>query len=129
MGRDKFDFLASCDVFIHPSRWEAGVPFSVLDALELARPCLVSSGSFFNFFQQHAAGMQVPPTKEGIAEGLQYMAKASAERLDAMGCAGRLAVLQEFSWQRTAQKLLQAYARRPTRLSQQDLRSDVSAVA
>jgi len=113
MAQDKFNFLASCDVFIHPSRSEAGVPFSVLDALELAKPCLVSSGSFFgHFFQQHAAGMQVPPTQEGVAEGLKSMAEASADHLEAMGAAGRQAVLREFSWERTAQKLLQAYDRR-----------------
>jgi glycosyltransferase involved in cell wall biosynthesis len=114
IGQDKFDFLASCDVFIHPSRWEAGVPFSVLDALELAKPCLVSSGTFFgDFFQRHAAGMQVPPTTEGLADGLRRMAEALADRLEAMGVAGRHGVLQEFSWERTAQKLLRAYDRPP----------------
>ncbi|MGO9403592.1 MAG: glycosyltransferase [Terriglobales bacterium] len=130
MAQDKFDFLASCDVFIHPSRWEAGIPFSVLDALELAKPCLVSSGSFFgNFFQQHAAGMQVLPTKEGVAEGLQYMAEASADRLQAMGANGRQAVLREFSWERSAQKLLQAYDRRHRWLSQGEGREGAPAVA
>ena len=109
----KFNFLASCDVFLHPSRWEAGIPFSVLDALELAKPCLVSSGSFFgSFFQQYPAGMQVPPTREGVANGLLYMAEASADQLRAMGACGRHSVLQEFSWERTAQKLFQAYDRR-----------------
>jgi len=109
---EKFNFLASCDVFLHPSRWEAGVPFSVLDALELAKPCLVSSCNFFgNFFEQHGAGMQVSPTEEGVADGLKYMAEASTEQLVAMGAAGRQAVLREFSWERTAQKLLQAYRR------------------
>jgi len=113
MGQDKFNFLASCDVFIHPSRWEAGVPFSVLDALELAKPCLVTSGNFFgDFFQQHAAGMQVLPTREGVAEGLRYMAEASTDHLEAMGADGRQAVLREFSWEHTAQKLLHAYGRR-----------------
>lgn len=129
MGQDKFDFLASCDVFIHPSRWEAGVPFSVLDALELSRPCLVSTGSFFNFFQQRTAGIQVPTTKDGIAEGLQFMAQASADRLEAMGSAGRRAALQEFSWQRTAQKLLRAYDPRHTWLPQEERRSDAPVVA
>jgi glycosyltransferase involved in cell wall biosynthesis len=114
MGHDKFNFLAACDVFIHPSRWEAGVPFSVLDALELGKPCLVSNGHFFNpFFQQHEAGIQVAPTVEGIAEGLQFFALASDSQLGAMGAAGRKAVLQDFSWNRTARKLLQAYEHVP----------------
>jgi glycosyltransferase involved in cell wall biosynthesis len=130
MALDKFNFLASCDVFIHPSRWEAGVPFSVLDALELAKPCLVSTGSFFgNFFQQHAAGMQVPLTADGVANGLRCMAEARADELEAMGAAGRQAVLREFSWERTAQKLLRAYDRRHSWLSQEERRGGAPAVA
>jgi glycosyltransferase involved in cell wall biosynthesis len=109
MGHDKFNFLASCDVFVHPSRWEAGAPFSVLDALELARPCLVSDGKFFDFFKSHSVGMQVPPTVSGVAEGVRNLAEASADELEAMGANGRQAALREFSWKSTAQKLLQAY--------------------
>lgn len=110
MGQDKFNFLASCDVFIHPSRWEAGVPFSVLDALEVAKPCLVSIGSFFgDFFQRHSAGLQVAPTAAGVADGIRHLAEASTHQLQAMGVDGRAAVLREFSWERSAQKLLQAY--------------------
>jgi glycosyltransferase involved in cell wall biosynthesis len=112
IGPPKFDFLASCDAFIHPSRWEAGVPFSVLDALEIAKPCLVSDGSFFsNFFRQHLAGIQVQSTTDGIAVGLRYLAQASDAELQKMGTNGRNAVLQEFSWERTAQKVLEAYGR------------------
>lgn len=115
-GQDKFDFLASCDVFIHPSRWEAGVPFSVLDALEVSKPCMVSRGNFFGeFFQKHDAGIQVFPTTEDVAAGLRYMAEADAEQLQAMGARGRQAVLREFSWERTAQTLLLGYERARSR--------------
>jgi glycosyltransferase involved in cell wall biosynthesis len=130
MGQDKFNFLASCDVFVHPSRWEAGVPFSVLDALELSRPCLVSNGRFFgDFFQRHAAGMQVPPTAVGVAEGVRYFAEASADELNSMGATGREAVLREFCWERSAQKLLHAYERRHRWLSVEEKHGDAPAVA
>ncbi len=108
--QEKLNFLASCDVFLHPSRWEAGVPFSVLDALELAKPCLVSNGNFFGqFFRQHAAGRQVALTAEGVGEGLQYLAEASSADLRAMGANARRGVLSDFSWERTARKLVRAY--------------------
>jgi glycosyltransferase involved in cell wall biosynthesis len=130
MGQDKFNFLASCDVFVHPSRWEAGVPFSVLDALELARPCLVSTGRFFgDFFQRHDAGIQVLPTTAGVEEGLRYFADASTDKLDVMGATGREAVLREFSWECSAQKLLDAYARQHRWKSQEEKRCDAPAVA
>jgi glycosyltransferase involved in cell wall biosynthesis len=41
-GKEKWDVLASADVFVHPSRWEAGTPFSVLEAMLAAKPVLVS---------------------------------------------------------------------------------------
>lgn len=108
-GSEKFDFLASCDAFIHPSRWE-GLPFSVLDALEVAKPCLVTNATNFgDFIQQHRAGVQVPPTVEGVREGLRYFAEASTKELREMGERGRQAVLREFSWSKTAEKLLRAY--------------------
>jgi glycosyltransferase involved in cell wall biosynthesis len=130
MGQDKYNFLASCDVFIHPSRWEAGVPFSVLDALELAKPCLVSNGSFFgDFFQRHTAGVQVPPTTGGVAKGIRYLAEASADQLEEMGANGRKAVLREFSWESSAQKLLQAYDRQHRFPSQQEGPRGAAAVA
>ena len=130
MGQDKFNFLASCDAFIHPSRWEAGVPFSVLDALELAKPCLVTNGNFLgDFFQRHSVGMQVPPTAVGVAQGLRYLAESSADQLETMGTDGRKAVLREFSWERSAQKLLQAYDLRHRFLSQEEGRGNAPAVA
>jgi glycosyltransferase involved in cell wall biosynthesis len=130
MGQDKFNFMASSDVFVHPSRWEAGVPFSVLDALELAKPCLVSNGKFFgDFFQRHDAGIQVPPTTAGVAEGLRYFAEASTDKLDAMGATGREAVLREFSWERSAETLLEAYSRGHRRASHEEKRCDAPAVA
>lgn len=130
MGQDKFNFMASCDVFVHPSRWEAGVPFSVLDALELARPCLVSNGKFFgDFFQRHVAGMQVPATVDGVAEGILYFAEATKRELDAMGAIGREAVLREFSWERSAETLLQAYGRRQPSRSAEEKHDDAPAVA
>lgn len=109
LGSEKFDFLASCDAFIHPSRWE-GLPFSVLDALEVAKPCLVTNATNFgDFIERHRAGVQVPPTVEGVREGLRYFADASTKELKEMGERGRQAVLREFCWSRTSERVLQAY--------------------
>jgi glycosyltransferase involved in cell wall biosynthesis len=109
---EKFDFVSSCDVFLHPSRWEAGMPFSVLDALEIGRPCLLTNAPHFgNFMSRYLAGLQVPPTVDGVAAGLRYFAHASRDLLTTMGAAARRATLQEFSWEITAAKLVEAYER------------------
>jgi glycosyltransferase involved in cell wall biosynthesis len=110
VGRERFDFLFSCDAVVLPSRSEAGIPFSVLEALEAGRPCLVSeAANAENFFRRYRAGLQIPPTVEGVAGGLRYFAGAAAEDLRAMGEEGRRGVQQEFSWEGTADTLLRAY--------------------
>jgi glycosyltransferase involved in cell wall biosynthesis len=91
---------------------------------------LVSTGRFFgDFFQRHDAGIQVLPTTAGVEEGLRYFADASTDKLDVMGATGREAVLREFSWERSAQKLLDAYARQHRWKSQEEKRCDAPAVA
>ena len=110
--KEKFDFLASCDAFLHPSRWEAGIPFSVLDALEVGKPCMVTDAAFFgDFFRRNRAGLQVPATIDGVAKGLHRLAASSDEDLRRTGIQGRSAVLREFSWKRTAAGILAGYQR------------------
>ncbi len=110
--KEKFDFLASCDAFLHPSRWEAGIPFSVLDALEVGKPCLVTDAAFFgDFFRRNHVGLQVAATVDGVAKGLLYLTNSSEEDLRRMGMQGRSAVLREFSWEWTAKRILDGYER------------------
>jgi len=108
-GKEKFDFLASCHAVILPSRSE-GLPLSVIEALELGKPCLVSeAASLGDFLQRHKAGMQFPPTIQGVANALLFFQRSTEEELGVMGAEGRRAALDEFSWARSSAKLLRAY--------------------
>lgn len=109
VGREKFDFLASCDGVILSSRSE-GLPLSILEALEVGKPCLVTeAANLGDFFRCYGAGLQVPATVDGITEGLRFFVTASSEELRHMGEEGRRGVLRQFSWERTAKILLRAY--------------------
>ncbi len=109
-GREKFDLLVGADVFVHTSRWEAGVPFSVLEALALGKPCLVSTeASPGDIIRQHQAGVVVKPQVEDIANGLRYFSSLSQVELSKMGENARRLADAEFNWRNTATILIDAY--------------------
>jgi glycosyltransferase involved in cell wall biosynthesis len=110
LGQEKWELLASADAFVHPSRWEAGIPFSVLEAMAVARPLLLTAAADpQGIAQQVGATIRVHPEPDSIARGLEALATKSTDQLLAMGSAGRRLVEREFSWERTATKLLAAY--------------------
>jgi glycosyltransferase involved in cell wall biosynthesis len=108
-GKEKFDMLSACDVFVQPSRSEA-MPFAPLEALAMQKPCLVTNSTGFrDFFQKYRVGLSVEPSVDGIAEGLRHFAGLTSDKLKAMGVLSQQAVLQEFRWGLTAQRLCHAY--------------------
>lgn len=108
-GLEKFHLIGSCDVFVHTSRWE-GLPFSVLEALVMARPCLLTSPADpFGLTRKHSAAVVVEPTAEAISHGLRILAGRPRQELEKMGRRGRKLVESNFTWLRTAQILVDAY--------------------
>ncbi|HZB51926.1 MAG TPA: glycosyltransferase, partial [Mycobacteriales bacterium] len=111
-GREKFDLLAAADFFVQPSRWEAGVPLAVLEALCVGRPCLVSRPADpTSCIPRHGAGLVVEPTVAGVAAGLRQLAAASDETLAEQGRRAGLLARTEFTWPKAARTLTEAYAR------------------
>ena len=109
-GQRKIDLLRATHVFVHPSRWEAGVPFSVLEAAALARPCLLSTAADpAGILGRNGAAVCVEPTIEAIAEGLSQLSATSSDALRELGVRARELVMREFSWSRTAGVLIDAY--------------------
>ncbi len=109
-GQEKWDVLASADVFVHPSRWEAGVPFSVLEAMLAARPLLLTEPADPGGRVARAGGGVVASlAEEGLVEALSRLARANAGELQSFGRAARVLAHTEFRWERTTQKLLEAY--------------------
>jgi glycosyltransferase involved in cell wall biosynthesis len=109
-GDEKWSLLAAADVFVHPSRWEAGVPFAVLEAMLASRPILISrSADPDGIIRSRKAGVVVDPHVESIASGIRAMGAMGADELQTMGQRGRALIDQEFRWERTVQILLAAY--------------------
>jgi glycosyltransferase involved in cell wall biosynthesis len=114
--KKKFDFLAGTDVFVHSSRWE-GVAFSVLEAAAVGKPCLVTHAADpCGMLERYQAGIIVEPQGAKIAQGIRQLAAKSADELQAMGARARQMVGVEFSWERIAKVLTEAYVTPPSML-------------
>lgn len=110
-GREKFDLLASGDVFVHTSRSEAGLPFAVLEALACARPCLVSRRADpLGLVAAYRAGVVVEPEVDQVATSLVHLAAVPAEQLAEQGRRARHLVERELSWRKTCDILDAAYS-------------------
>ena len=108
-GKEKWDVLASADVFVHPSRWE-GFPFVVLEAMLAGRPLLLTEPADpGGIVRQEEAGIVVPVDEDELAKAIMRVAEAQTDDLEALGTAARALVDREFRWERTTQTLLEAY--------------------
>jgi glycosyltransferase involved in cell wall biosynthesis len=111
-GADKFELLAAADFIVHPSRWEAGVPISVLEALAVGRPCLVSHAADPQaIIARYDAGVVVEPTVAAVARGLEQLGGASKATLRRQGERATVLAREEFSWPSVARTLVDGYAR------------------
>jgi len=109
-GEEKHNFLAGSDVFVHPSRWEAGVPFSVLEAAASAKPTLLSSGADpSELFRRHGAGLHVETHPASVAKAIEQFATMDGEALRAMGGHARSLVERDFAWEPIARTVVEAY--------------------
>jgi glycosyltransferase involved in cell wall biosynthesis len=111
-GQTKWDLLAGTDTFVHPSRWEAGLPFSVCEAMAARRPVVVTpSADPDGLVERYGAGMISTPDAHGLAEAIRRLADAETQDLVAMGGQARSLVMQELNWQTIAQRIVDGYTR------------------
>ena len=70
-GEEKKTFLRRADAYVHPSRWESH-SIALLECLALGIPSVVSAAIHIApALSEHAAAIVVPPTPEGLADGLR----------------------------------------------------------
>jgi glycosyltransferase involved in cell wall biosynthesis len=107
-GQEKESLLNRASLFLHTSRWE-GLPLSILEAMAHGAPCLVTQGTnFADVIRTSGTGYCAGESDEEIAAA---MASVNLKETPAMGIRARQLVEKEYSWERVADRLLQAYQR------------------
>jgi glycosyltransferase involved in cell wall biosynthesis len=98
-GADKVAFLAACDGYLHPSRWES-FGIAVVEALAMGIPSLVTrSCHIAGVLEEGAAASVVDPEPRPLAAG----AAALSSRID-LSEGARHVVAEHFDWTRCAQR-------------------------
>jgi len=107
---EKDALLKECDFFLHPSRWEAGVPFAALEALSFAKPCLVSRAvDREGILEKDKAARLIEVSAESIAGGIEALVAEDAGKLAALGDRARGVCRDHFSWKASCIQLTAAY--------------------
>jgi glycosyltransferase involved in cell wall biosynthesis len=107
---EKDALLKECDFFLHPSRWEAGVPFAALEALSFAKPCLVSRAvDREGILEKCQAARLVEVSAESIAGGIEALVAGDVGELAALGDRAREVCRNHFSWEASCVQLTESY--------------------
>lgn len=113
LGRIPYDDLpgvyASADVALAPT-FTDNVPFWVLEAMASGLPVVASRvGGIPEVVTEGENGVLVPPgSVSGLASGLSGLLRDDGRRV-ALGRAARTAMIERFTWSRTAAETIQLY--------------------
>ena len=109
-GEEKAGLLRDCDLFVHPSRWEAGVPFSVLEGLAYGKPVIVTPEVDRESLLAGSPAVEVVDgSVEMIAEKIAAFTSVLPDRGEEFAGEARRLCEEHFSWKASAMKLTEAY--------------------
>jgi len=104
----KSSVFFDADLFVLPSHSES-FGMAVVEALAHAVPVLTTTGTPWSMVQEAGCGWWVPPSVDGLADGLRRATSLDREELLTMGEKGRSLVSKEFGWKRIADLMLSTY--------------------
>lgn len=120
-GDKKFDYLKYSDFFVHSSRWE-GLSFSIIEALAMGIPCLVTAAANpCGFIGPYNAGLEVAFNADDIARGFLHLSKLESGQIQEMNEQAKLLVERECHWEKIARTITAAYSNYSTQRKILDL--------
>jgi glycosyltransferase involved in cell wall biosynthesis len=109
-GAEKFGLLRSAACFCLPSRQE-GFSVAILEAMACRVPVVVSENCHFPEVAETGAGRIVRLDADAVAAALLDVASVDAVQRRQIGDAGRRLVEERFTWEKVAERSIQAYRR------------------
>jgi glycosyltransferase involved in cell wall biosynthesis len=102
-------YMDACEIFCLPS-WLEGFGIVYLEAMAHGKPVIgVQGQGVERIVREHQTGLLVPPRDaDAVARAIETLL-GEPQRAQQMGHRGRQLVLQEFSWEKHAERLLTLY--------------------
>jgi glycosyltransferase involved in cell wall biosynthesis len=108
-GVEKRRLLEDCYALVQPSRWE-GLPFSVLEALAIGRPVVITERTnVASLVQEHRAGIIVDAHPEAISAGIRQLLDLPPSTYEEMCNNARQLVRSHFTWQESSMEMAKRY--------------------
>jgi glycosyltransferase involved in cell wall biosynthesis len=107
-GKDKFALISRANIYALPS-YSEGFSNSLLENLAAGKPVLITPGCNFPQVVEAGAGLCVDPERGCLEEGLKNLLDMPRGTLAEMGSRGRRLVMEEFTWEIAARKILAVY--------------------
>jgi glycosyltransferase involved in cell wall biosynthesis len=106
--RQKWKLLSEADLFILPSYSES-FGMAIAEALAAGVPVITTRATPWRELETHRCGWWVDVGADSIAEALSSAISCSREELRAKGLRGRELVVNNYSWDSAAKKLLSVF--------------------
>ena len=105
------EYMAECDIFVLPS-WSEGFGVVYLEAMAHGKPVIGCQGEGIEDFVEHGkTGLLVKPKDvESLVEAIDFLL-SHPEEARAIGERARKVVLENYTWEKVAEKTLQVYER------------------
>jgi teichuronic acid biosynthesis glycosyltransferase TuaC len=103
------DYMAACDVFTLPS-WNEGFGIVYLEAMASCKPVIGCQGEGIEDFVEHGkTGMLVKPKDvDSLVDALDFLL-SHPERAKAIGELARNHILENYTWEKNADKMIKVY--------------------
>ncbi len=107
-GDQKRSALAAASAFVQPS-FSEGFSMSIVEAMACRLPVVITPGCNFSEASHAGAAIEVQPTADSTAQGLEAIIQMSISNRQAMGERGRRMVEREYTWDQIAAKTIELY--------------------
>lgn len=106
-GKEKIESLLDLDAYIHPASSDV-VGISVMEALALGIPTIVTRTSHMSYFYNSGAFIMIEPTVQDISRGIIEFVTRKSE-WNSISSKARSLAETVFNWERVAARILMEY--------------------
>ena len=103
-GEEKWSALSAAECFVLPS-YSEGLSISVLEALGVGRPVIVTDACNMPEVEENRCGWQIPVSADSLTKALQELFSNSLAENRILGCRGAELIQNRYTWPQVARQM------------------------